>query len=151
MGAMAFPANQMRLAPTLDQVAAVLRGVRTFALDRRAAMLAGNVAANSIIDIWERLKTTKVQLQAFAAVPGLSAYAQEQYGSGTLNISAEFTAVLDALDDVTENIEATFPKDASGWLLAAQFGASVLTYRQFTPAQTSALAGLLNTLANTIS
>lgn len=148
---MAFPANQIRLAPALDQVAGIMKGVRAFALDRRAAMAAGNVAANSIIDLWERLKTSKAQLQSLASTPGLADYAQDQYGNESLNISTEFTAVINAIDGVTGNIESTFPKDASNWLLAASFGASALTYRQFTPAQTSTLQGLLQTLADTIS
>lgn len=149
---MAFPANTLRLAPTLDQVAANMRGIKSFAQDRRAAMLAGNVGANSIIDIWERLKLAKSQLATLVATPGLPAYAQAQYDNESLNLATEYNAVVAAIDAVTANIESTFPKDAGNYLLAAQFnGGGVLTYRQFTPAQMATLAGLLNTLAGTIN
>ena len=148
---MAFPASQMRLGPTLDQVSGVLNSLKSYAQTKRAAMLAGNVGSNLVIDVWEHLKQVKTNLQALSSVPGLAAYAQDQYGNESLNIATEFTAVLNAIDGVTANIQSTHPADGSAYLLAAQFGASAITYRQFTPAQTATLAGLLNTLAGTIS
>lgn len=147
---MAFPATTLRLAPTLDQIAAIMRGVRSFALERQAAMSA-NVKANSVIDIWERMKISKSQLGTLAATPGLSAYAQGQYDDNTLDIVAEYQAVIAAIDAVTANIESTFPKDGSGYLLAAQFNGGALVYREFTPAQLTTLAGLLGTLAGMIN
>lgn len=149
---MAFPASQLRLSQVLDQIAGTMSNTRSYALSRRAEMLAGNVGADRIIDVWEHLKATKARLQSLGATPGIAAYAQAQYDDDTLDLAAEFTAVIAAVNGVTANVESTFPADGSGWLLAAKFGAGgTLEYRQFTPAQLATLAGLLNDLAATIS
>lgn len=149
---MAFPASQLRLAPVLDQIAGVMSGLRGYALVTASSMGAGNVAANVILEAWFNLKAQKARLQSLGATPGIAAFAQEQYNNANLNIVTEFNSVIAAIDNVTANIEGTFPKDASGFLLAAQFGGDgTISYRQFTPAQLATLAGLLNTLAGTIS
>lgn len=148
---MAFPASTLRLAPALDRVSAEMSNLKSYAGNRRSVMAAGNVGSEWILDIWANLFAIKGRLQALGATPGLAAYAQEQYGNGGLDIAAEFTAVLAAIDDVRTNIQSTFPVDGSGYLLARQFGAGVYTERQFTPAQTVNLRGFLSTLESTIA
>jgi hypothetical protein len=148
---MPFPASTLRLAPALDRVAGEMGNLKSYAANRRAAMAAGDVGSNWVLDIWENLFAIKTRLQSYAAIPGIAAYAQEQYGNGSLDIAAEFNSVIAAIDAVRANIQSTFPVDGSGYLLARQFGAGVFTERQFTSAQTATLRGLLSNLEATIA
>lgn len=147
---MAFPASTLNLGRALAEAMETMRTLDKHAASYQSRMAAGNVAANEILGLWEWLKGVRAKLAGYAATPGLGDYAKAQLSDPTLDIGAEFTAVMEAIDDVTESIESTFPKDGSGFLLARQIGASAFTWRQFTPAQTSTLQGLLGSISAAI-
>ena len=64
---------------------------------------------------------------------------QDQLDDTGLDIVAEYTARLAAIDDARDEITTNCPKDASGYLLERQFSSTGFTQRIFTPAQTVGL------------
>lgn len=64
-----FPASQLLVSRAVEQYASIARSVKNLAQHSSTKMAAGNYAANLVIDLWERLKTGKAQLQAIAATP----------------------------------------------------------------------------------
>lgn len=147
---MAFPASTLRLSQALDQVVGTMSNTKSYATARRAAMVAGNVPANDVLDIWEHLASVKTRLQTLGAINGIAAYAQGQFADENLNLATEFNAVIAAIDAVRAHVQSVFPA-SEGWLLARSFGSGVFTERKFSPAQTATLQTLLATLAATIN
>lgn len=148
---MAFPASTLRLAPTLDQVASLMKSVKNFCQEQRTAMIAGDVGADVLLETWSRLYNARVKLLEYASVPGLSEYAQDQYDDTELNISTEFTGVTSAMNAVVNNINTNFPKNAGNYLLAVQFNSGSFVQRQFTNTDTATLQGLLLDVMNSIA
>lgn len=148
---MALPASAASLRVAFDQYFGTARSLKSTATLRRTEMAAGSVGADRILDLWETLHAGRAKMVELAAVPGLGAYARDQFNDPTLDLAAEHAAFLAALDAVAANVQSTFPADGSGYLLARQFGAGAFAYRQFTPAQTATLRGLLSDFEATVS
>lgn len=145
--------------PTIDPLAAALlsaqrtaQALKVLATSTSAAMAAGNTSANLSLQMLDALVRGRVALQAARNTPGIQAFAQAQYDSVGLDIAAEFTAMVAALDAARNQITATFPVDGSGFLIQQQFaGDGSLSVRTFTPAQTATLQTLLTALVATIT
>ena len=92
-------------------------------------------------------------LTTIEAIPGIATAAQTQIGSSTENISADFTAMLNALAAVVNWINTNFPKDANGNLLYVQFNGTTGApqYTTIPVANLSSLAALLTNLIGTIN
>ena len=58
--------------------------------------------------------------------------------------------MIAAADAVTSWVQDNMPKDASGYILAWQFGPTELTQRTFAPAQTAPLQTLAQALSDSI-
>jgi hypothetical protein len=136
---MAFPSTA-GTAPEALSVAwvsamSVAGAIKTDTQAVRAQSLAGNVGASRILNHLTFLADQKVRLQAIAALPGIGAYAQAQANDPGLNVAAEFTAMLAAMDGVRDWVIANFP--ASGGFLQAQSiqADGRTTDRQFSTAQ----------------
>jgi hypothetical protein len=100
-----------------------------------AASLAGPITSRTILNYVVFLADKRDEIVAYAAVPGLNAYAQEQVDDTELDIGAEFVAMRNALDAARDWIVANFPKDGNGWLLAQSITAQGrLTERTFSTA-----------------
>lgn len=146
---MAYPTGMLSLV--LEGIDRRLVGVKTYCTTARTAMAAGSVVATVIVDLHIRLKADHAALDAAKNTPGLAAYAQEQKNNGSLDVAAEFMAVLAAMADVVTWIEANFPKDGSGFLLRETWGANGPVDRSFTTAATAGLRTELDALISTIS
>ena len=107
---MAFPASTEILSRVLDQIAQVMLQVKSSAQQIRAASLSGPIGANNVIQYVGDLADHRDRLAALGAAPGLAAYAQEQYNSGSLDIAAEFTATLAAIDATRTWVVTNYPK-----------------------------------------
>lgn len=138
------------LGKVLDQIDESMIRLKQNSQAANAAMAAGNVDADYIINLRNRLNRDKASFQSWAATPGLAAYARNEKNDENYNIATEFTAVIAAMTAVVNSIESTFPKDGSGYLLARQFSGTTIAVREFTPAQTTALRGLITTLIASI-
>ena len=150
---MAFPSTIGSKPDSLDtawaQARAYAGSVKQRSVSITAASNAGAVSAVEIIALAADLATARENLARIAAVPGIGAYAQAQVSDATLDVAAAFTAMVNAIDATRTWIVTNFPKDGSGYLLAAQFdGTGRITYRTFDTVQ---LAGLRTQLAALIA
>ena len=91
-------------------------------------------------------------MDQMAAVPGLAAYAQEQYSNGGLNIVTEYNAMAAAIDAARSWVATNFPKAAvTNELLERTFDANGRAVSKvFTALQLAALVPLLDTLTASI-
>ena len=148
---MTFPTSDTHrsLAVALQQAQSQASSIKRICQNNSSAMAAGNVASDFIIALYDNLSGAKTVFQQSAAVTGIAAYAQAQIGDSNLDIVAEFTAMVGAITSAMAWIEANFPKDANGFLLAQTFdGAGGRTQRQFTSTQT---VGLRTALAAVVA
>lgn len=130
----------------------LLRSIRAFAIRRRDEMAAGNVPSITIFDVFIHGKQVRAELVAKAAIPGIGEHAKEQFNDPSLDIGAEFNAIIAAIDDLTNSIQSLFPKDASDtYLLAQSWGANGPVDRQFTSAQTATLRTKLQALIDAMT
>ena len=146
---MAYPTGMLSLTlQDIDRRAASLKAYCQRASD---SMLAGNIGSATVFDLFIRLKGDRAVFSAAASVPGLADYAKIQKNSPNLDVVAEFTSMLSAIDGVTTWISTNFPKDGSGFLLAQTWGANGPVDRTFAPAVTAGLRTQLATLIGSIS
>ncbi len=153
---MTFPSNSGTRQDNLDVAWNTARATAGNIKTRTTAlrtMLNSNTGSSAILTYATFLADARLILQKVATTPGIAAYAQQQINDGSINIAAEFTAMVSALDAVVSWIVTNFPKDGSGFLLATQFdGANNgrTTDRQFTTVQTAGLRPALDNLLATI-
>jgi hypothetical protein len=151
---MAFPSTVGTKPDTLANAwegsRQVAGAIKTHAQTLRAQSLAGPVSSSSLLGFLVAVAEAKTRLNVYSAVPGLAAYAQEQVDDPTLNIAAEFGALVDALDDIRDWGIANFPA-SGGYLLAVQFTADGRTTdRQFSTAALATFRTQLDALIATI-
>lgn len=86
---------------------------------------------------YERLTGAVNTLNTAKTIPGIAAYAQAQLNDPALDVAAEFTAVVDAIETLRVWIVANFPVGAGGALLYHTLNESTgeLVNMQFTIAQ----------------
>lgn len=151
---MAFPASNGATLYTLEAAWAGARDaayqIKSNALSL-AALATTGAGAESFVWMPGWVSDYNAKLNAFAAVPGIVAYAQAQVADPSLDVAAAFGAMQQALIAVGNWIVSNFPKDASNNLLYIQFTSDGhLQYSAFTSAQLSGLLTLLNALIATI-
>jgi hypothetical protein len=146
---MAFPgASNYTTAKALDKLVEIAAQIRSSAVTLNSMTAAGDTLYSAIQTRLVSWITLRSQMQALAATPGLAAYATAQYSGQGIDIVAEYTAMMTAIDAVDSWIDTNLPKDASNYELQYQRVAGVRTERTFTPAQT---AGLRTQLAGLIA
>jgi hypothetical protein len=114
-------------------------------------MSAGNVPATPIIDLAIRINSDRFTFDEARTIPGLVDYVRAQKNAPSLDVVAEFSSMLAAMDGVVSWIIANFPKDAGGFLLRETWGVSGPVDRIFAPAQTAGLRTQLASLIATIA
>lgn len=145
---MAFPTSDLTLAADLERAQRTATLVRRVSVQDRDRMAAGAITAFAAINLMDNLKRGREELHSAASRTGIAAYAQEQLG---MDVSGDFTAMLNALDAAISGIASALPKDSNGYLLVETIHASGdRTPRTFSPAQTASIRGLLDTLIATI-
>jgi hypothetical protein len=154
----AFPSNSGTAVDSLDlaweQARQRASAVRDAATQARAKSLAGTLDGNDVIHLVAKLGVHKTQFNEYASLPGIGAYAQGQLSDPSLNIGAEFTSMMNAIDGVLSWVGTNFPKDANNWLLFIKFDAvniGQITYRQFSAGETAGLRTALDTLIAAIN
>ena len=146
---MAYPTGSVAKAlDRADAMAIELKGICDRAVTKMAA---GNVGSNDILNVYIQLTNLRNALASLSATPGIAAYAQIQKADDQLDIAAEFTAMLNAIDSTTTWVTNNFPKDGNGYLLARTLGPTGPVDRLFTPAQTATFRTVLTVLSNTIA
>lgn len=146
---MAFP-TQLSLSAALRQAQDDAAQLKAYVQQVSNATAAGNVSANLVIELHWKMIWVKARFDAAAAVPGLAAYAQAQLGNPSLDIAAEFSAMVAQVVATRDWIITNFPS-AGGYIQKDTLDASGVTVRQFTPAQTAGLRTVLDALIATIA
>ena len=143
---MAYPTGMLSLV--LEEIDQRVIGLKSYAQKLSAQSAAGAVTSARVLNCYGDLKGARAELVRAAATPGLAEYARAQKNNGTLDVVAEFNALIAQVDITVQWIVDTFPKDGNGSLLAQTLGAIGPDDRLFTPAQT---AGLRTQLAALIA
>lgn len=127
------------LSQALEKITRTAGQVKAAAQQIRAASLTGPTGVNNVITYLGDLADFRDTLARLSATTGLAAFAQAQYSSASLDIAADYTTMLAAIDAVRTWIATNFPKAASGELLEKKFDANGrVVLNTFT---TAALAG----------
>jgi hypothetical protein len=152
---MAFPSSSGTVQQSLSEAWHLAREyagtIKQQATNIRNVAVSGNIASGTILQFSRQLANVKAEFQRIAAIPGIGAYAQAQVDNENLDISAEFTAMVNAITSTIAWVTANFPKDGNGWLLAQSISAEGRTVdRTFAPAATVNLVAALDSLIATI-
>jgi hypothetical protein len=118
--------------------------IRSQAVALRAAAMSAPVSLVTIQQYLKQMQVTRVKMDAAAVMPGLSAYAQTQYGT-SIDIVAEYTAMSNALTAVTTYLLANLPTSVA---LDGTGADAVVTY---TVAQLAPLVTKLDALIATLA
>lgn len=149
---MAFPASSPLLSDVLADARAEARRVTAKSASLKAASLAGDVPRPDLIAYMGQLNKAVGVWNAARSTPGIAVYAQDQLGSPTLDVGAEFTAMMNATTTLRDWIFTNFPKDAGGaWLVHSYSNAGIQTALVFTTAQLAQFRNHIDTLIATIS
>lgn len=107
---------------------------------------------NEIFAMTDNLRGLKADLNTAKNVPGIVQYAKDQEDDQTYDVAQAFTDVLQAINAVLAEVEATFPTSAGGWLELNKMesGDASLTPRDFTTGQLASLTATLQTLSDAI-
>jgi hypothetical protein len=136
--------SQLSLQAGFQQMLSVASQEKNI-LNNWATQLAGNITGIDAMNMVANLNNVIGQFNTLAALPGLQAYAQTQFGNGSYDVSGAFTTMLSALNAVLSWLTTNVPSNGVSLVNG------VLTGVTYTPAQTSALRSLVQTAATTIS
>lgn len=129
---MAFKASNPLLAQAYAQIKGTSYQVKRLA-DNRSTVFNSDTEESVILALVDNLTSMKTTLQANATVPGLSDYAKIQEDDPTYDITAEYVAMLAAINAVLTHITNNIPAP-----------------RVFTIAELASLKTLLDDLATKI-
>lgn len=120
-------------------------------LNAMTAQLAGSDANYEFLrDIYRTLSRAHGQFNALAATPGLEAYAKTQEDDQAYDVVAEFDAMLGAITDATDWMDANVPTSVTVSAPAA-WGDGAMISTVFTPAETAPLRAALQAVVTTIA
>lgn len=151
---MAYPNSRLRrtLARAFTNADSTVIRLRRLSNTWIAQMAAEPVTASLILDdILAELKSSRVTLVDSRDTSGILAYARDQFDDVTIDLPAEFTALIVALDTVITWVVDNFPTGTGDFLqryLIAPDG--TLTDRSFSSAQTAGLRTQLQALSDSI-
>lgn len=115
---MAFPASGQLLADALRGARNLATRLKVASVDIRTRSAAGPINRQDVVIFMGALSDAISQWGAISALPGIGQYARDQLGNQSLDLAAEFSAMVGAAVALKDWIFANFPKDAGGaWLL----------------------------------
>jgi hypothetical protein len=139
------------LGITLSNIDRRILALKTVLQELRSVAAAGPLASSRLLSLYTTLVTERAELVTAAATPGILQYARDQKDNQTLDVVAEFNALVGLIDDLIAWIGTNFPKDANGYLLAQTLGPTKPVDRTFTVAQTAGLRTQLDLLIAAIA
>lgn len=149
---MAFPASSQALSRAYSTIKSRALDVRNQSISVRDVSAAGPLSAERIINYAAALDRARTDLTALASVPGLAAYAQNEENNPSLDIVAEFNAMVAQINATTAWIATNFPEDANGYKLAFQMGSQgTVVWRTFDSASLAGFRTILDALIGTIA
>ena len=116
----------------------------------RAFLAENDASANVITDLFARLGASRSIYSAVAGDADLVTRAQAEYG-GQVSLASIAKGIEVAIDATLAGIIAAFPSQG-GYIMKDRLNVDgSITVRAFTPAETSGLRDLLQTLENAVS
>lgn len=116
------------------------------------AQFASTTNRDQVLTLAMNLREWRAALAAAASVPGVAAFARNEYDDQIYDVAGSFTAMLSAIDSVINGIFTAFPVGAGGEVRERVLNADgSITMRTFTAAQLVGLVTLLQALDATIS
>ena len=141
---MAFIASTVSLQRGFEQLQTVAQQEKVY-LAQWSAKLAGNITALDAMEWVSNIARAVAAMDAVATLPGMAAYAQTQFGSGTYDVAAEYTSMKNALNAIAAWLKTNIPANAITISNGVAVGAS------YAPAATSPLKTLVDAAAATIA
>lgn len=122
---MTFLVSTQTLSQAWEDAQNIARAMQAGAQAQKDASLAGPVAASRIVHFDRELRMYQARLDAIAALAGIAAYVNSLPNTPVgYDVVAEFNAMKAQVLATIDWIRTNFPKDASGYLLAEQWGAN---------------------------
>jgi hypothetical protein len=103
----------------------------------------GPIRSEEIITLMRQFRVAHDALSVAKNVPGLNAYAQQEFNDALLDYKAEVEAVMAQMVLCYQWVDANFPKDANGYLLKDKIVNGLIENREFTQVQTAGLSAQL--------
>lgn len=119
---MAFPSgkNQLTLRQAFDVSRDKSRSIKQGAIDIRSKSLAGTLTRKEVMEFPTSLADAIDDWNTALALPGIGQYARDQIDDQTINLGAEFTAMVNTATGVRAWIITNFP-NSGGFLLERSF------------------------------
>lgn len=139
--------NQTRLAEVLREA----QFVKSMCQQAIAAMAAGNVSANAVVDLGKRINATIVNVLVPAqSHTGLAAYAAAQFNDPAFGLDARMSSLKTLMESAITAARATIPT-SGGKLLKDTWNADgSVSVLALTPANTAALRTALQAIVKAI-
>ena len=133
---MAFRATALNTSQAFDRLKTQAASTKQYLQAQRISMVAPTCDAQIPLSVIQHLGQVNALMTVWAATPGLSQYAKDQYNDPAYDVVAEFNAMKTALANAQSTLTTMFPKDGSGFVLyqTIQANGSLLN-RTFTAAQ----------------
>lgn len=139
---MAIPANKP-LDVVLGSLVDKVNAARTQTATMRSLIAAGDVKADVIVNLMIGMRRAYDGISAISGTSGLNTHASAAYDNQALDIEAEITSVLSALQSAYNWVDNNFPKDGNGYLLKEKINSGVVEQRVFPQASLSGLDTVL--------
>ena len=120
---MAWPASQEYLVQTFTEANQTALRIKERTQDLRDRSAVGDLDRRFIFSHHQKLIEAINIFNTAKATPGIVQYAQDQFNDPTLDVTAEYTAMLDAATSMATWVVNNFPTDATtDALLMQKFG-----------------------------
>lgn len=140
---MAFKANTVALQDAFEQATSLAKVEKTY-LQAWSTALNSNITSIFALEMLNNLARAITTFNATSAIPGMQAYAQQQFGTNTYDVATEYTNMVNALVAIQNWLKTNIPSNS------VSIVNGVLTGNSYTPAQTAALKTLVNNAIATI-
>lgn len=150
---MAWPASAQNLNNGLAMVNATANKLRGRVQTLSAASAVGATSRQQYLDLQRSLDEAISTWVAVAALPGIVAYAREQFDNPAMDVAAEFAAMRNAAITLRDWINTNFPRDATtqAVLVYTYSSSGVPTELTFTTGQTAVFRTQASAFTTTIS
>lgn len=134
---MALPISQQTLEDAFNSANNLALAFKAEVSRLHDASLAGPTSRRDYVALLRKAAGCIAAWQAAAGLTGIVAYARDQYGNQTLDVVAEYTAMISAVTAIRDSVFSTFPTDAGtgAWLIEQYDQDGLPTSLTFTTAQ----------------
>lgn len=150
---MAWPASQQTLSDALMRGNRTALTIKNDVMSIRNASVSSDITRRTFVTLQRQLTSAIDIFNEIKNVPGILAFAREQYDDPTLDVGTEFNAMVSAAENLRDWIFANFPTDSGSGAILAETVDSLgnITQLVFTSAQLDAFRIQADIFLGTIS